>query len=110
MYLINNSMTLSTDEVLPTPRPPLSTKDTLFIHLTFHHVLLVITVIITIRGPIVDIEAMDWSVVVTGWDILHGMDKRHVDSESEASSKPNHKAVQSPPQGLNFMGAPSKYS
>lgn len=85
----------------------MSAKDTLSTHLTFHHVLLVITVIIAIRGSVVDIEAMDWSVVVTGWDILHGMEKRHVDSESEASSKPNHKAVQSPPQGLNFVGTPA---
>ena len=85
----------------------MSAKVTLSTHLTFHHVLLVITVIIAIRGSVVDIEAMDWSVVVTGWDILHGMEKRHVDSESEASSKPNHKAVQSPLQCLNFVGTPA---
>lgn len=89
------------------PQTPLSAKDTLSTYLTFHHVLLVITVIIAICGPVVDIEAMDWSVVVTGWDILHGMEKRHVDSASETSLKPNHKAVQSPPQGLNFVGAPA---
>jgi hypothetical protein len=63
--------------------------------LTFYHVLLVVTVIVTVCGSVVDIEAMDWGVVVTGWDILHGIENRHVHSALEKSSKQNHKAVES---------------
>lgn len=40
------------------------------VFLTFHHVLLVVTVIVTVRGPVIDVEAMDWGVVVTCWDVL----------------------------------------
>lgn len=54
--------------------------------LTFYHILLVVTVIVTVCGSIVDIKAMDWGVVVTCWDILQGMEKRHVDSGAENSS------------------------
>lgn len=66
--------------------------------LTFHHVFLVITVVVTICGSVVDIEAMDWGVVVAGRDILHGIENRHGHSTSEKSSKQNHHAVESSPQ------------
>lgn len=38
--------------------------------LTFHHILLVVTIIVTVCGSIIDIKAMDWGVVVTCWDVL----------------------------------------
>ena len=40
------------------------------VFLTFHHILLVVAVVVTVCGSVIDIKAMDWGVVVTGWDIL----------------------------------------
>lgn len=40
------------------------------VFLTFHHILLVVTVIVTVCGSVIDIKAMDGSVVVTCWNIL----------------------------------------
>jgi len=37
---------------------------------TFYHILLVVAVIVTVCGAVVDVKAMDGSVVVAGWDIL----------------------------------------
>lgn len=37
---------------------------------TFHHVLLVVAVIVTVSGAVVDVKTMDGSIVVAGWDIL----------------------------------------
>lgn len=37
---------------------------------TFHHILLVVTVIVTVSGAVVDVKSMDGSVVVAGWDVL----------------------------------------
>lgn len=66
----------------------MSAKETPSTHLlTFHHVLLVIAVIVTVCGSVVDIEAMDWGVVVAGRDILHGIENRHGHNASEKSSK-----------------------
>lgn len=42
----------------------------LSVSLTFHHILLVVTVIVTVSGAVVDVKAMDGSVVVAGWDVL----------------------------------------
>lgn len=38
--------------------------------LTFYHILLVVTIIVTVCGSIIDIKSMDWGVVVTCWNIL----------------------------------------
>lgn len=56
----------------PTPRPPVPTEETKSheAFLTFHHILLVVTVVVTVRGPVIDVEAMDGGVVVTCWDVL----------------------------------------
>lgn len=43
---------------------------------TFHHVLLVVTVIVTVSGAVVDVKSMDGSVVVAGWDVLQRMEER----------------------------------
>lgn len=43
---------------------------------TFHHVLLVVTVIVTVSGTVVDVKSMDGSVVVAGWNILQRMGGR----------------------------------
>lgn len=43
---------------------------------TFHHVLLVVAVIVTVSGAVVDVKTMDGSVVVAGWDILQRMGGR----------------------------------
>lgn len=40
--------------------------------LTFHHISFVVAVIVAVRGPVVDVEALDGSVVVTRGTILHG--------------------------------------
>lgn len=40
--------------------------------LTFHHISFVVAVIVAVRGPVVDVEALDRSVVVTRGTILHG--------------------------------------
>lgn len=40
------------------------------VFLTFHHILLVVTVIVTVCGSVIDIKAMDGSIVVTCWNIL----------------------------------------
>lgn len=43
---------------------------------TFHHVLLVVAVIVTVSGAVVDVKTVDGSVVVAGWDILQRMGGR----------------------------------
>ena len=58
--------------------------------LTFHHILLVVTIIVTVCGSIIDIKAMDRGVVVTCWDILWGMEKKQVDNGVEKSCEQNH--------------------
>lgn len=103
-------MALSTDEVLPTPLPVKEAVSTTHL-LTFHHVLLVITVIVAVCGSVVDVKAVDRGVVVAGWDILHGVENRHVHSVSEKSPQEKKKSqgcgIFSPVQGLNFVGAPA---
>lgn len=37
---------------------------------TFHHILLVVAVVVTVSGTVVDVKTVDGSVVVAGWDIL----------------------------------------
>ena len=44
--------------------------------LTFHHISFVVAVIVAVRGPVVDVEALDRSVVVTRGTILHGGELR----------------------------------
>lgn len=44
--------------------------------LTVDHVLFVVAVIVAVRGPVVDVEALDRSVVVTRGDILDGDGKK----------------------------------
>lgn len=63
------------------------------VFLTFHHILLVVTVIVTVCRSIIDIKAMDWSVVVACWNILlgSGEEKKHVGNGAEKSSgEQNH--------------------
>lgn len=86
MRVINDSMTQSIDEVFFQYSDPSAIERNTYL-LTFYHVLLVITVIVTVCGSVVDIKTMDWGVVVTGWNILHGMESRHVHSASEQSPK-----------------------
>lgn len=38
--------------------------------LTFHHISLVVTVIVTVCWPIVDVEPLDGCVVITGGSVL----------------------------------------
>lgn len=81
--------------------------------LTFHHVLLVVTVIVAVCGSVVDVKAVDRGVVVAGWDILHGVENRHVHSVSEKS--PQEKEITRlwnllPSPGFELRGGPSKHS
>lgn len=52
-----------------TPLPTEKTHHTQ-VFLTFHHILLVVTIVVTVCGSVIDIKAMDWGVVVTCWNIL----------------------------------------
>lgn len=46
------------------------------ISLTFHYILLVVTVIVTVSGAVVDVKSVDGSVVVAGWNVLQRMGGR----------------------------------
>lgn len=77
--------------------------------LTFHHVLLVVTVVVTVCGSVIDIKAMDWGVVVTCWDILQGIKKKQVDNGAEKSScEQNHWWMEILPS-LEFTGDPDRH-
>lgn len=65
-----------TNTLAPLPTEKIISPEVL---LTFHHILLVVTIIVTVCGSIIDIKAMDWGVVVTCWNILEGMEKKQVD-------------------------------
>lgn len=67
---------------------PLANRGNYLTHvfLTFHHILLVVTIIVAVRGSVIDIKAMDWGVVVTCWNILQGRKKKQVDNGAEKSS------------------------
>lgn len=48
----------------------------LSVSLTFYHILLVVAVIVTVSGAVVDVKTMDGSVVIAGWDILQRTGKQ----------------------------------
>lgn len=56
----------------PTLRPPCQQRkpNHTEVFLTFHHILLVVTVVVAVRGSVIDVEAMDRGVVVTCRDVL----------------------------------------
>ena len=43
---------------------------------TFHHVSLVVTVVVAVGGPVVDVEALDGRVVVAGRGVLQRKEER----------------------------------
>lgn len=45
--------------------------------LTFNHIPFVVAVIVTVCGPVVNVEALDRSVVVTRGTVLDGDGKKH---------------------------------
>lgn len=47
----------------------LQVADGVPVSISFHHILFVVAIIVTVCGSIIDIKAMDWSVVVTCWNI-----------------------------------------
>lgn len=49
---------------------------TLNFPLTFNHISFVVAVIVAVCGPVVNVEALDWSVVVTRGTILDGHGKK----------------------------------
>lgn len=70
---------------------PLTTGKNLTKVSHLHHILLVVTVVVTVCGSVIDIEAVDWGVVVTCWDILQGIKKKQVDNGAEKPScEQNH--------------------
>lgn len=77
--------------------------------LTFHHILLVVTVVVTVCGSVIDIKAVDWGVVVTCWDILQGIKKKQVDNGAQKSScEQNHWWMEILPS-LEFTGDPDRH-
>lgn len=108
-------MALSTDEVLPTPLPVKEAVSTTHL-LTFHHVLLVITVIVAVCGSVVDVKAVDRGVVVAGWDILHG-GGRGEQTCSQCVREITTEKIKTqgcgnllPSPGFELRGGPSKHS
>lgn len=46
--------------------------------LTFHHILLVVAIVVAVCGSVVDVKAMDRGVVITCWNILQEMEQRNL--------------------------------
>lgn len=71
----------------------------LTVSLTFHQVSLVVAVIVAVCGSVVDVEALDWSVVVTRRVILR--EKKREKNVGKSVGNYGPKRGHSPPPAVN---------